>query len=76
VKPYEKKSEVDRILEVYKEKLYIFISPQDESDRLLRNKIFTMLVRIAQRGNISAENELVAWIQYITNDWADRYPQI
>jgi len=62
VKQYEKQSEVDRILEAYKEKLYIFISPQDESDRLLRNKIFIMLVRVAQRGNTLAEHELVEWI--------------
>jgi hypothetical protein len=35
-----------------------------------------MLVRVTQRGNICAENELVEWVQYITNDWSDRYPQI
>ncbi len=76
VKPYEKQSEVDCILEAYKEKLYIFISPQDESDRLLRNKIFIMLVRIAQKGNVLAENELIEWVQYITTEWTERYPQI
>jgi hypothetical protein len=75
VKIYEKQSEVDRILNAYQEKLYIFISPQDESDRLLRNKIFIMLVRVAQKGNILAENELIEWIQYITNDWSEKYPQ-
>jgi len=76
VKLYKKQSEVDRILNYYKDKLYIFISPQDENDRLLRNKIFIMFVRVAQRGNVCAENELIEWIQYITNDWSDTYPQI
>ena len=43
---------------------------------LLRNKIFIMLVRVAQKGNVLAEQELVEWVQYITNDWSDTYSQI
>ena len=35
-----------------------------------------MLVRVAQKGNVLAEQELVEWVQYITNDWSDTYSQI
>lgn len=34
------------------------------------------LVRIGQRGNVCAQEELVQWVTYITDDWIDRYLQI
>jgi hypothetical protein len=34
------------------------------------------LVRLSQKGNVRAEQEVVKWITYITDDWIDRYPQM
>ncbi|MBI5140406.1 MAG: hypothetical protein HZA94_03110 [Candidatus Vogelbacteria bacterium] len=31
------------------------------------------MVRISQKGNILAEKELNQWLQYIVDDWIDRY---
>lgn len=72
-KPYENPSEVEVILTKYRERLYVFIAPVDEGDRELRNKIIVALVRIAQRGNVLAQQELVKWMRYIVDDWTDKY---
>jgi hypothetical protein len=76
VKQYENKDEITKIFNTYKDKLYVCIAPCDEEERNLRNKIFTLLVRLSQKGNILAEQELTEWILYITNEWSDKYPQI
>ena len=76
VKQYENQTEVDRILNKYKDKLYIFIGALDEKDRNLRNKIIIRLVRLSQKGNILAKNATVYWVKFIVDDWVDKYPQV
>ncbi len=76
VKQYENQIEVDRILNKYKDKLYIFIGALDEKDKNLRNKIIISLVRVSQKGNILARNATVYWIKFIVDDWIDKYPQV
>lgn len=76
VKSYEDQIEVDRIMEKYKDKLYVFINANDEKDKKLRNIIIIKLVRIAQKGNILAQKELSQWLKFMIDDWVDRYPQI
>lgn len=76
VKQYENQIEVDRILNKYKDKLYVFIGALDEKDKNLRNKIIVSLVRIAQKGNILAQNAAVYWIRFIVDDWIDKYPHV
>lgn len=34
------------------------------------------LVRLAQKGNTCARDELVQWVTYVVNDWMDIYPQV
>lgn len=76
VKQYENKDEIAKVFNTYKDRLYVCIAPHTEEERTLRNKIFIILVRLSQRGNILAEQELIDWILYITNEWSDKYPQI
>jgi hypothetical protein len=76
VKQYENKDEITKVLNTYKDKLYVCIDPHNEEERNLRNKIFTLLVRLSQKGNVLAEQELIEWILYVTNEWSDKYPQI
>lgn len=76
VKQYEDQVEVDRILNKYKDKLYVFIGAVDEKDKNLRNKIIVSLVRISQKGNILAQNATVYWVKFIVDDWIDKYPQV
>lgn len=55
VKPYRDIREVRAVLKPFKEKLYIFIAPTDPDDRIPRDAISIVLVRLAQRGNIKAQ---------------------
>lgn len=71
VKPYRNIREVRTALNKYKEKLYVFISPLDEEDRLLRDTISIALVRVAQKGNIRAQQELVPLLRFMVDQWID-----
>ena len=75
IRPYHNQAEVDRILSRYKDKLYTFLGYAQDGDKEVRDSMTIQLVRIAQKGNYRAEEELVQWISYITDDWIDRYPQ-
>jgi hypothetical protein len=71
--PYRNHGEVKIVLEKYRAKLYVFISPQDRADLRTRDLISTTLVRLAQRGNESAKQELMKLIGFAIDDWMDRY---
>lgn len=75
-KPYEKQSEVDVILNKYKDKLYTFLVQTSEKDKKIQDRMVVSLVRLGQKGNVCAQKELVKWVTFITNDWIDKYPQI
>jgi hypothetical protein len=75
-KIYERQSEVDVILEKYKDKLYTFLSPANDQDKKLQHRMLISLVRIGQKGNVCAQEELIKWVTFITDDWIDRYPQM
>ena len=48
----------------------------DGNDKEICNRMTVALVRLAQRGNTCARDELVMWVTYVVNDWIDKYPQI
>jgi hypothetical protein len=73
---YEDQSEIDIILTKHKNKLYTFVALVDADDREIRNRIIIALVRIAQKGNILAQAELIKWIRYIVDDWVEKYYQL
>lgn len=75
-KSYERQSEVDMILFKFSDRLYVLLSPKDEKEKHLQHKIFISLVRIGQKGNICAQNEVIKWVTFITDEWIDRYPQM
>lgn len=72
-KPYENNLEVEVILSKYREKMYTFVALVNNDDREIRNRIIIALVRIAQKGNILAQQELVKWVRYIVDDWIEKY---
>ncbi|MFA6094753.1 MAG: hypothetical protein WC757_02590 [Candidatus Paceibacterota bacterium] len=76
VRQYENQTEVDCILNKYKDKLYVFFAALNKKDQRLRDKIIISLVRMAQKGNTLAQNTLTYWIKFIVDDWIDKYPQI
>ncbi len=73
---YTDQEEVDRIMVRYKDKLYLFFTRGSKKEQEICNRMVISLVRLAQKGNVSARNELVTWVTYVTSDWIDRYPQI
>jgi len=75
-KLYENKDEVNRIMDKYEKKFYTFITPADQKDRHIRDRIIVSFVRISQKGNVLAKKELVIWVRYIVDDWIDKYPQV
>ncbi len=73
---YRNKAEVDIVLQRYDNKLYTFLAPIDKHDEHLRDIISISLVRIAQRGNMAAKQEIIKLLTYTVNDWIDRYPTL
>jgi hypothetical protein len=72
-KPYSDKGELGLILNKYRDKLYVFVSPADAMDLQIRNKIAVALVRVAQAGNSLANTEVVELIRYTIDGWLDTY---
>ena len=75
-KPYENQVELDLILSKHREKLYVLIACENEKDRKIRERIIIALVRISQKGNTLAKEELLKWLVYIIDEWIDRHWQI
>ena len=70
---YEDYSEVKTVLNQYQDKLYVFLSPADKSDERIRDIITIPLVRLAQRGNMSAKREVMKLVHYSIDDWIERH---
>jgi len=75
-KSYRKKAEVGIILQKYHHKLYAFISPADKGDKDMCDIITIALVRIAQKGNVTAKEEIVKLVRFTINDWIERHPRM
>jgi hypothetical protein len=70
---YRKTAEVGLVLNKYHDKLYIFLSPANKNDEYLRDMISISLVRIAQKGNIIAREEIIKLVRFTIDDWIVRY---
>jgi hypothetical protein len=73
--PYADIFEVELVLRKYLDKRYVFFTVAREDDEL-RNLISVALVRLAQKGNIKAEEELLELILFMAEDWIDRFPKL
>lgn len=71
--PYENPNEIEAIVNKYQDKLYVFIAPQDITDRRIRDIISITLVRLAQNGNLSAKQEVIKLVTYTITDWLEKY---
>ena len=70
------KKAVELVLRTYQDKLYTFLSPADATDEHVRDIISIALVRIAQRGNTAAEQEVTRLVRYTIDEWIEQCPQI
>jgi hypothetical protein len=71
--PYRNNRELKAVLEKYRGTLYVFVSPQNRSDRHNADLISIALVRLAQSGNDSAKEELIKLLSFMIDDWIDRF---
>ncbi|MFZ2300046.1 MAG: hypothetical protein WAW00_02850 [Candidatus Moraniibacteriota bacterium] len=74
LKWYRNRKEVNLVLKKYKGKLYTFLSPQDYEDRKIRNAISIALVRITQKGNLYAKQEILSLLRYTVEYWIEWIP--
>jgi len=75
-KLYRNKTEVEIILQKYRDKLYTFLTPTDKSDKSIRDIISIALVRIAQKGNVLAKREIVKLVRFTIEEWIELCPKI
>jgi hypothetical protein len=68
---YRDIDEVNLIIKNFQNKLYIFIAPADNADLRLRDYISIRLVRLSQRGNILAKQEIMKLVQHAVDEWMD-----
>lgn len=71
-KPYRDKREVNIVLRQYRDKLYTFITTEDSIDEHIRDIISIELVRIAQRGNMSAKREIMRLLKFTIDNWIEK----
>lgn len=72
-KQYENQAEVDVVLKRLGDKMYIYIAAQGEEDRALRDRITVSLVRLAQKGNTLAQQQVVMLVRCTVDDWIEKY---
>jgi hypothetical protein len=70
------KRAVEIVLRKYQDKLYAFLAPADAHDELVRDLISIALVRIAQRGNTAARQEITALVRFTIDEWIEQDPKI
>jgi len=70
-KPYEDKIELKAILDKYKRKFYTFVNKIDKEDKIICDWISIRLVRLSQKGNISAKKKLVGLLAYQVDQWVE-----
>ena len=75
-KPYRDKTELDIVLQQYSDKLYTFITSEDRNDEHTRDTISISLVRIAQKGNITARLEIMKLLSFTVEDWIEKNPKL
>lgn len=70
---YEDHAEVETIFKKYHDKMYVFIAPSGKPDRRTRDIIGISFVRLAQRGNLLARQELIELFKFTIDSWIERY---
>ncbi len=75
-KLYRSEAEVKIILHKYDGKLYTFLTPDDKENKPIRDVISIALVRIAQKGNVTAKQEIIKLLRFTIDEWIEHNPKI
>lgn len=68
---YENQEEIDFIIAKHHDKMYTFIAPADYNDKIIRDTISIAFVRIAQKGNLLAKNEVMKLLRFTVDLWIE-----
>ena len=68
---YKDKEELDIVLDCYKNKLYTFLGQVDTDDRVICDWISIKLVRLSQKGNLSAKKKIVSLLEKLVDQWIE-----
>jgi hypothetical protein len=71
---YREEAEIGIVFQKYQDKLYVFISPQDRGDEYIRDSISIALVRIAQKGNVLAKEEISRLVRFTIDERIESRP--
>ena len=74
-KLYRSKAEVEIILHKYDDKLYTFLTPYDKDNNSVRDIVSIALVRIAQKGNVAARQEITRLVRFTIDEWIEHCPR-
>ena len=74
--PYHDTQEVRTALGEYWDKRYVFLHAPTEVEWRQRDWIAAILARLSQRGNLSAEEELLELVHFMVNNWMERRPNV
>jgi len=69
---YEGRSEVEVLFSAYGNQLYTFITPTNKADKDVADKISIVLVRLAQRRNLTAKREVMSLTSFVIDDWIEK----
>ncbi len=75
-KPYRDIQEMRIALGDYWEKRYVFLSAPTEIEWRQRDWIAAILARLSQRGNLSAQDELLELVHFMVDHWMERRPTV
>jgi len=75
-KLYRSKTEVKIILRKYNGKLYTFLTPDDKDNNSIRDIVSIELVRNAQKGNVTARQEIIKLLRFTIDEWIEHNPRI
>jgi hypothetical protein len=71
--PYENSEEVYLVMTRYRAHLYVFLHSATVHDRHMQDAISISLVRLAQKGNLLARQQLMEFIGYTIDLWIEHY---
>lgn len=63
---------MDKLIEEKKDKPLTFFGVSSQADRRDRNELCLDLIRLAKKGNLSAEKTLMGYLEILVADWIDR----
>ena len=64
------------VLGEFWDKRYVFLSAPTEKEWKERDWISALLARLAQRGNLSAQEEFLELLHFLADEWMERYSSL